>query len=204
MTARNVVIPALAIAGPRSIRAFLVLLNLVPDNEILKCLLVMVHLFHSMKRRKRVRLSTKVWENLDLKVQTRSRFNLGLQFSRWNSNLRRLRRSEPGGRCSRHTDPWPEWCWHTRWHLIFIFYRYVFSQSSSSTYCHVPEVESAHHVHEGEHDTSHDHQAEVQVTEHHQGHLTQPYSLFSRLFYDDSPDQPRPGPGPGYARARQL
>ena len=38
---------------------------------------------------------------------------------------------------------------------------------------HVPEVESAHHVHEGEHDTSHDHQTEVQVTEHHQGHLTQ-------------------------------
>ena len=175
MTARNVVIPALAIAGPRSIRAFLVLLNLVPDSEILKCLLVMVHLFHCMKRHKRVCLSTKVWENLDLKVQTRSGFNLGLQFFRWNSNLRRLRRSEPGGRCSRHTDPWPEWCWHTRWHLIFIFYRlYIFGQSSSSsTYCHVPEVESAHHVHECEHDASHDHQAEVQVTEHHQGHLTQ-------------------------------
>lgn len=32
MTARNVVIPALAIAGPRSIRAFLVLSNLVPGK----------------------------------------------------------------------------------------------------------------------------------------------------------------------------
>ena len=51
-------------------------------------------------------------------------------------------------------------------------YRLSYSQSSSSTYCHVPEVESAHHVHEGEHDAGHDHEAEVEVAEHHQGHLT--------------------------------
>ena len=38
MTARNVVIPALAMAGPRSIRAFLVLSNLVPENETMKLL----------------------------------------------------------------------------------------------------------------------------------------------------------------------
>ena len=35
MTARNVVIPALAIAGPRSIRALLVLSNLVPGKATL-------------------------------------------------------------------------------------------------------------------------------------------------------------------------
>ena len=33
-------------------------------------------------------------------------------------------------------------------------------------------MESAHHVHEGEHDAGHDHEAEVEVAEHHQGHLT--------------------------------
>ena len=41
MTARNVVIPALAIAGPRSTRALLVLLNLDPVNETIKFPLVM-------------------------------------------------------------------------------------------------------------------------------------------------------------------
>ena len=41
MTASNVVIPALAIAGPRSTRALLVLLNLDPVNETIKFPLVM-------------------------------------------------------------------------------------------------------------------------------------------------------------------
>ena len=76
---------------------------------------------------------------------------------------------------------------------------------ASSTYCHVPEVESAHHVHEGEHDAGHDHEAEVEVAEHHQGHLTHNVTL-SGLgpCCGDSPAPPRPGPGPGYARAPPL
>ena len=34
----------------------------------------------------------------------------------------------------------------------------------------VPEVESADHVHEGEHDAGHHHEAQLQVAEHHEGH----------------------------------
>ena len=34
----------------------------------------------------------------------------------------------------------------------------------------VPEVEGPHHVHQGEHDAGHDHQTEVEVAEHDEGH----------------------------------
>ena len=85
-------------------------------------------------------------------------------------------------------------------HVLWII---LANHHHAPTYCHIPEVECAHHVHEGEHDAGHDHQAEVEVAEHHQGHLTH------NIVTSESPGQglrhspapPRPGPGPGYARA---
>ena len=35
---------------------------------------------------------------------------------------------------------------------------------------HVPEVQRPHHVHQGEHDAGHDHETEVEVAEHDEGH----------------------------------
>ena len=54
----------------------------------------------------------------------------------------------------------------------------VHTQSSSQDDVHagdhvdgdVPEVEGPHHVHQGKHDAGHDHQTQVEVAEHDQGH----------------------------------
>ena len=66
MTARNVVMPALAIAGPRSTRALLVLLNLDPVNETIKFSVGdgsgVDGSYLNLNVIKAVCLSTKVWE----------------------------------------------------------------------------------------------------------------------------------------------